>query len=39
MTHWKKMAFALIALAALAAGPASAETPDFKAMQIGRAHV
>jgi outer membrane lipoprotein-sorting protein len=32
MTHWKKTAFALIALAALAAGRASAETPDFKAM-------
>ena len=32
MTHWKKTAFALIALAALAAGRASAEIPDFKAM-------
>jgi len=32
MTHWKKTAFALIALAALAEGRAFAETPDFKAM-------
>src|SRR4030042_2816617 len=32
MTHWRKTAFALLALAAIAAGSAYAQTPDFKAM-------